>query len=41
MRKLDSIKDGHVVWDTGVKIIARVQASTSLKKKGIVEGDGQ
>ncbi|KAG7627319.1 hypothetical protein ISN45_At03g036480 [Arabidopsis thaliana x Arabidopsis arenosa] len=34
-RKLDNIKDGHVVWDTGVKIIARVQAGTSLKKKGL------
>ncbi|CAA0384422.1 unnamed protein product [Arabidopsis thaliana] len=39
-RKLDSIKDGHVVWDTGVKIIARVQAGTSLKKKGLLRVTG-
>ena len=29
-----------MVWDTGVKIIARVQAGTSLKKKGLLRVTG-
>ncbi|KAG7559621.1 hypothetical protein ISN45_Aa05g012170, partial [Arabidopsis thaliana x Arabidopsis arenosa] len=35
-QKLDSVKDGHVLWDTGVKIIARIDAGTGLKKNGLL-----
>ncbi|EFH51909.1 predicted protein [Arabidopsis lyrata subsp. lyrata] len=35
-RKLDGVKEGHVIWDTAVKIIARIEVGTSLKKNGLL-----